>query len=320
MVRYAAASEEHPIHMAARLLFSAPAFPARALLVLAVTLLAGCAAAPEPLAAPEGAPGPRIAFAPLTRDYVPTHALPERAVGERVEAYERFQCAACGEPAPPEGGALAPCPECGGLRYRPAFAAPFRPAVDDPLPAVEALLEQRGTFAGVSHLEAPAGAGELAHERREALLTAARAADAAWLVELALEDVRVELAERNALHPLKIVVFILSAVLIFPGVDPLDWFLPGEDYALKARVRWRLWDTASGSLLAEGTQESEARRSFAPFGLGDAGSRSWFLAGFLRVPGCLDEEDWDEIADQLVDRGRDALERALVELIERQRS
>ena len=104
------------------------------------------------------------------------------------------------------------------------------------------------------------------------------------------------LKEKNGLHGLKVATLIVSSILIFPAVDPLNWFLPGEDYELNYSLRWRLSEV-SGDELAGGYLELGAWDSFAAFGPGP--TRSWFIIGFLRAPGCLDEEDWREIGAQL---------------------
>ena len=55
-------------------------------------------------------------------------------------------------------------------------------------------------------------------------------------------------ARKNAWYVPKVIIFIASAILIFPGVDPLNWILPGEDYGVVAYGRWSLRD-ADGNLL-----------------------------------------------------------------------
>lgn len=170
------------------------------------------------------------------------------------------------------------------------FVPPYRPAVEaeELRDELAELLSTRGAFERVVRLE---GA-----DSSSALRQAARQQGARWLLEVWLEDVSVRLKEKNGLHGFKIAVLIVSSILIFPAVDPLNWFLPGEDYEFGYSLRWRLSEV-SGDELAGGYLELGAWDSFAAFGPGP--TRSWFVIGFLRAPGCLDEEDWGEIGEQL---------------------
>ncbi|MCA8922112.1 MAG: hypothetical protein KDD82_09905 [Planctomycetes bacterium] len=136
-------------------------------------------------------------------------------------------------------------------------------------------------------------------------------AQAPLRLELVLEDARVTLAGRNWVHPLKIVNLIVSSVLILPTVDPLNWILPGEDYALETRVRWRLRD-GQGATLGRGVLRPEFRDSFAAFGLGGIAGRPWFYLGFLRVPECLDPADWAVISSQLEAHAQTVLVQSVV--------
>ncbi|RMG16631.1 MAG: hypothetical protein D6731_05860 [Planctomycetota bacterium] len=291
-----------------------PSSRLRRFALLALALVAGgagCAATAPPLEPPSGPPGPALAVAPLRQAYVPTAARP---VFAEVPAGERAVCGACGEELDPAPKARpAACPECG----RNALRAPFVPPYAPPLLDEEAqrrfveLLARRGTFARVLRLAPGAD---------EELLAQARKGGARWLLSVELSDARTRLLRKNGWHVPKAVLFVLCAVLIFPGIDPPNWFLPGEDYGTEATLRWRLRDVASGETLGRGEERTLlAADSFAAFGLGGVPSRPFYFAGFLRTPGCLDEEAWEGIADTLQPAAREGLARALVRLAEARR-
>ncbi|MEZ6184826.1 MAG: hypothetical protein R3F62_07435 [Planctomycetota bacterium] len=200
-------------------------------------------------------------------------------------------CAGCStlpEPIlgpPPAGPAAPPLRVTLDLDYvaTPAdqdpelFQAPYRPGLDAVAlrERIAGTLRERGGFQAVTD-----------------------AADAPLTLELLLEDARVRLEGRNWVHPLKIVNLIVSSLLIVPTFDPLNWLLPGEDYVLEARVRWRLrgvGDVVHG----RGVLRPAFSDSFAAFGLGGIAGRPWFYLGFLRVPECLDPADWAVISSQL---------------------
>lgn len=212
-------------------------------------------------------------------------------------------------------GRVTPCPECGSTDARVPFSTPYRPATD--LAATRAragaLLVERGVFERVHllpdddpTLDPVVGVTpEVRHVWRET----ARARGARWLLEPVLEEARVELIEKNGLHALKVVNLILSSIFIFPGVDPLNWFIPGEDYGVVQRLAWRVTDLDDGPG-GEGLRELVTRASFADLGPGP--TRGFFIVGFLRAPGCLDEEDWTHVAGQLTEVAAEDLARALV--------
>lgn len=160
-----------------------------------------------------------------------------------------------------------------------AFRPPFRPRLD-PGPLEQRIAETLRERGGFERVEVGSNA------------------KAELRLELVLEDARVVLEGRNWVHPLKIVNLIVSSVLLFPTVDPLNWVLPGEDYALQARVRWELRDYRD-VLYGKGLLKPAFSDSFAGFGLGGIAGRPWFYLGFIRVPECLDPEDWAVISSQL---------------------
>jgi len=194
-------------------------------------------------------------------------------------------------------------PRLGPLHYAPPLETAGIEA------DLAALLAERGGFGGVVQL-APGDRSAPLEARRVAARERARRAGAEWLLDAAVGDARVELVEHTPLFGFKVFVLITSSVFIFPAVDPLNWFLASEVYGLKVRVPWRLIDLETEAVLAEGVVERTTSTTFAAFGLGGP-SRSWFVVGFLRVPDCLEEEDWAEIAAQLAPRAREDLGRAL---------
>lgn len=246
-------------------------------LALWVGLGAGCAAVPLPTPgpAPEGPPAGALSVAPLPRAYVPTLEEPLDDQGQR-----------------------------------PLFTPPYRIAVEagEVRQKVLSALASRGGFQRVQGLEAPPKA--LPSE----LLKAARAQGSELLLEVTLDDAEVRLVETNGLHGFKIAVLIVSSILIFPAVDPLNWFLPGEDYGVTLHASWRLTEVATGKKLGRGYLESTASDSFAAFGFGY--TRPWYVIGFLRTPGCIDEEEWEEIGAQLLERAQAQLEVDLIEAVE----
>jgi hypothetical protein len=249
-------------------------------LTLWVTLGTGCAAAPIPMPGPppEGPPAGALSMAPLPRVYVPTLQEPLDAQGKR-----------------------------------PLFTPPYRIDVDagEVRQNVLRALSQRGAFESVDPLEAPPKA--LSSE----LLRAARERGSELLLEVTLDDAEVRLIDTNGLHGFKIAVLIVSSILIFPAVDPLNWFLPGEDYGVTLHASWRLTEVATGKKLGRGYLESTAKASFAAFGFGF--TRPWYIIGFLRAPGCIDEDEWEDIGSQLVKRAQAQLEADLIEVVEQAR-
>lgn len=285
-----------------------------------------------PLEAPpvEANPRPALAIAPLVRldtatlerrTWPPSESEhrpdPERAAAHLPAV---LTCTTCGEEtAPPlhdDGAAAPPCEDCGGTRYyRDPFWPPFRPRVRvaDVRARAADLLDQRGVFSRVVLLPAddPTIDPDLGvtPEIRHAWLETARARGARWLLEPVLDECRVELVEKNGLHALKVANLIVCSILIFPAVDPTNWFIPGEDYGVVQRLSWRVTDLEAG-LTSEGQRDLTTKASFNELGPGP--SREFYVVGFLRAPGCLDEEAWSEIADQLTPTAAEDLARALV--------
>lgn len=277
-------------------------------------VLAGCAGPtiaplPDP---PPGPPGPVLAIAPPALGYVPTPERPLRFQGDLTPGSEQLACAACEEALPYTRDALPACPDCGHHAFRTLFSGTFLPMLLAPDLARRAgdLLEARRTFEGVRCLDEPGLPPGRARE--EALAEAARAAGARWLLTGVLERAEVALIERTGLYPVQWGVLVVSSVLLFPGFDPINWFLPGEVYGIRARLRVRLLDLETGEVVGQGAAERVVSDSFADFGLGSVGGRGWFLVGFMRVPGCLDEEDWASISAQLEETARQDLVHALV--------
>ncbi|MCW8140694.1 MAG: hypothetical protein KIT58_17475 [Planctomycetota bacterium] len=314
----------------------------RGLAVGFVCVALSACAGPEamPLEPPlrDANPRPALAIAPLVRldrasvdrpTWPPSGGQVWAGDANRIRAQQTpLECQACGEevPSPPlvirrADDEVAPaasptCPDCGGTTfYLEPFSTPYRPATD--LAATRAragaLLAERGVFERVHLLPADdptldpvlGVTPEVRHVWRET----ARARGARWLLEPVLEEARVELIEKNGLHALKVVNLILSSIFIFPGVDPLNWFIPGEDYGVVQRLAWRVTDLDDGPG-GEGLRELVTRASFADIGPGP--TRGFFIVGFLRAPGCLDEEDWTHVAGQLTEVAAEDLARALV--------
>ncbi|MBL4844489.1 MAG: hypothetical protein JKY65_03090 [Planctomycetes bacterium] len=239
--------------------------------------LGGCAATPLPTLGPlpEGGQAGELWVTPMARGYVPTLEEPR-------DDQNRL----------------------------PLFSPPYRIAVEA-RPIRELVLNdlrERGGFKRVESLEAPSRA--LPSE----LLRAARAAGAELLLEVSLDDATVRFLGTNSLHGFKIAILIVSSIMIFPAADPLNWFLPSEEYGVTLDATWRLTDVKSGRQLGQGYLESTASGSFAAFGFGY--TRPWYLIGFLRTPSCIDEEEWEGIGAQLVERAKVQLEVDLVRAVE----
>jgi hypothetical protein len=240
-------------------------------LALSCAFLAGCAG-PEPLPLPlpaaEATRRPALAIAPIMSLYEASADRPLLADGARV-----------------------------------AFSRPFKPRTDtEPVRnRAWAILHQRGLFSRVELLPAddPRPAGLEPAQLRQAWRDTARAKGARYLLEPTLEDARVELIEKNGWHVFKIIDLIVSSILIFPAVDPLNWVIPGEDYGVVQWLGWKVTDLENDTLVAEGRLERVTKASFNDFGPGP--SRGFYIVGFIRAPGCLDEESWADIHAQLAD-------------------
>lgn len=276
-----------------------------------------------PLPAPpvEANPRPAIAIAPLVRLDTATAERPEWRAGalpsSTPSSWSWLECRECDEPVVDAGGlgSLPACAACGGARFAAPFAPAYRPRLDAASVRARAagLLEQRRVFSRVHLLPAddPTLDPELGvtPEVRRAWRETARGRGARWLLEPVLDEARVELVEKNGLHALKVVNLVVCSLLIFPAVDPINWVLPGEDYGVVQRLTWRLTDL-DGGLASDGRRDLTTSASFNAFGPGP--SREFYVVGFLRAPGCLDEEAWAEIADQLAPAAAEDLARALV--------
>lgn len=274
--------------------------------LLLLALLAGCGG-PEPLPLPppgEGRPRPALAIAPILSAYQPTADRPRRAwSGLRGGAW---RCGSCGEvvEVPP----LA-CSECGLDPKRAAFAAPYRPRADLEAARRRAaeLLAQRGAFADVVLLPTDA---DLAPELHAARRDAAQARGAGLLLELRLEDARVELLRKNAWYPLKLFDLIVGTLAIVPILDPVDGLIPGEEYGVVHTLTWRVTGVPDGSTVATGRLERVTSAAFNDFGPGP--SRGYFFFGTVRTPDCLDEADWAEVHAQLAEVAAEDLATAIV--------
>jgi hypothetical protein len=223
--------------------------------------------------------------------------------------------------APPQASsgpslAIAPLPvryeaSATGPGAAEAFFPPYRPRIDIEAATEEFvdLLKRRAGYERVTLLDLdPKASGT---ERR----AAAKAAQAAWLLEASMEDVYVRLKRKpTGMHAFKIAVLIVSSILLFPAVDPLNWFLPGEDYELVYTLQFRLSDVSSGEEVAAGYLELGAWDSFAAFP--PAPTRTWFILGFLRTPGCFDQEDWIEVGEKLALRAHHELIVGIVRALE----
>ncbi len=265
-------------------------------LALFLASLAGCATPLPTLTPPEGDPGPALALANVTFNCVSTAVRPEAT---EVGPHERKICVACDEEQPVAAKARKACVDCGKGTFRRVFNRPYVPIFDAEgiTERVASTIRERGTFASVATVSVP---GPPSRKRSAKLLEEAKESGAKWLLELDVDSLEVVFLEYNGLHIPKIATFVVCAFLIFPAVDPPNWFIAGEDYGVRAKGRWRLRDIESGVLLRKGRFERElCRDSFAPIGIGGIPSRGFFIAGFLRVPGCLDEEDWRDISQNL---------------------
>lgn len=212
-----------------------------------------------------------------------------------------------GEPGGPRAGPIAVAPP--RIEYRTTRGL-RAPALDCAAVAtrVAALLAERGGFERGIPLGEPAQAGPA---RDQALRAAARKAGARWLLEPVLTRGQTRWAGHNGLIALKFVNLVLCAFLIFPAVDPPNWVLPSEHYAVDLEGAWRLTDLQGGAG-GKGELRAGAEAAFADFSLGFMKSRPFFIVGFLRVPECLDPDDWAEVAEELRPDLEESLARRLV--------
>ena len=274
----------------------------RHLALLLPLLLGAC----SPPLTPELGPPPRagadvIAVAPLT---------PARQ--RREPRIQRVLCGGCGERRP--RASSPPACACGSGEVEPVRRAPggVEPRLDGAAVAARAaaLLAERGGFSRAVALPEPAATDPQA--RGLALRDAARAAGARWLLEPTLQagGEVLYLGQSAPLVVVKVVNLILCAFLIFPAVDPPNWFIASESYALDLEATWSLVDLRGGAP-GQGSLEVWAERAVAEFGLGLMAARPWFLIGFMRVPGCLDAEDWADIGAELAPDAEESLARSL---------
>jgi hypothetical protein len=254
-----------------------------------------------------------VAIAPILSAFQPTADRPRRTLsGLRDDAW---RCGSCSEvvAVPP----LA-CSECGLDPTSVAFVAPYRPRADLAAARRRAgeLLEQRGAFARVVLLPADDPLPEsLAPEQRHAAWReAARAQGARLLLELVLEDARVELLRKNAWYPLKFFNLIVGTLAIIPIMDPVDGLIPGEEYGVVQALTWRVTAVADDSTVATGRLERVTRATFNDFGPGP--SRGYFFFGTVRTPDCLDERHWAEVHAQLAEVAAEDLATGIVVIAE----
>jgi hypothetical protein len=283
------------------------------LVLVTLLLLAGCGGGERVLLgpAPEGPPAGTLALGAVSLGYEPSSQRPRVEAGAvPLPSHYRLNCVACEEVQVAAGQELvAPCAECGGESFQTPFVRPLLPTLDVGRIAAElsARLRERGGFGAVFELAPEAAQGDA--------LAAARAQDADYLLDVVLADASCSFSRTNWVQPLKIVGGIVQWLLIFPGLDPLNWFLAGELYQLETLARWRLRDTRTGQVVAEGEVSPRIEEPFAAFGLG-VGGRPWFLAGWLRAPDCLDEEDWEVVSGQLQPAAEIDVARATVLAVE----
>ncbi len=287
---------------------------------LCAALTACAGPAPMPLDPPpvEAKARPALAIAPLVRLDRASAERPQRTgtyVQSALVSTVFVECL-CGEGGISDTrGFRQPCTECGSTDLREPFSPPYRADLNVHMVRTRAgaLLEERGVFSRVVLLPADdptidpdlGVTPEVRHDWRET----ARARGARWLLEPVLDECRVELVEKNGYHALKVVNLIVCSILIFPAVDPINWVIPGEDYGVVQRLTWRLTDLEAG-LVSDGARDLTTKASFNALGPGP--SREFYVVGFLRAPGCLDEEAWAEIAEQLTPTAAEDLARALV--------
>ncbi len=254
---------------------------------------------------------------PWVTDYTASAAREVVLATDDVSPHRALECAACGASveAPVVLGTGAsglgragwprgPCRGCGGTRLRAPFSPPYRPHAD--LAALRArtvgLLAERGGLGPASAEAPPDGpAGPTSSPPPR------------WRLEVTLDGADLVLERHNGWLPVKIATLVVCALAIFPAVDPPNWCIASEVYALEQRARWRLVDGGAGAE-REGRVVVRTRADVAAFGPGV--TRSWFVVGFLRVPHCLDEEDWAELAAQLLPTAQEDLARAVVAAVE----
>jgi hypothetical protein len=248
--------------------------------------------------APSGPPAGPLAIAPLEVRYDPTRDRPVRHAGDEQQRAALYACEECESYPTLHEGRFAACAECGHTTYGIPFARPYQLDLDSGILSqrLRAHLDERGGFESVTLLEEGQTSPGL-------------------LLEVQLTRAAVEYRGHTWVHGLKIALFVVQAILIFPGVDPLDWFLPGEEYAIQLQANWTL-KTARGSVHSEGRVKTETWDAFAPWGLGIWPSRGWFFVGLFRAPNCLDEDDWAEVGAQLLPRAEQDLLRELVHAVE----
>jgi hypothetical protein len=195
---------------------------------------------------------------------------------------------------------------CGGLEPREPVEKWFAPesvAVVTSV-ALDYDVTAKGAARGSIHPALDAGA---ISERLAALRRSASSspyslpsdAPASETLEVTIDSAAVRYQSQSGIFPLKVVFVVCFFPLDFP-----NYFISSDRYALTVHAHWRLRD-AKGTVLKEGGAEAKQVGVFGDF------TRGWYFLGFVRQPGCLNAESWEEIAEAL----RPGAEQAIAEQV-----
>jgi len=122
-------------------------------------------------------------------------------------------------------------------------------------------------------------------------------------LEVTVDEASVSyVGQRTGLFVCKIGIAVFVNVMIFPFCpDFPNFFIASDRFELVARARWRILDGSSGQEVARGIAQGRQSGVFGDF------SRGWYYYSLVRVPSCLDEDSWEEIARVLAPGAEEAL-------------
>jgi hypothetical protein len=197
---------------------------------------------------------------------------------------------------------------CGGIDPRPDAPPPRSSELLGTTTLGQVKITYEPTPAGKAHFMCRPALDPVAIQDHAARFLAERsppsrqqAQEARNVLEVSIDDATIHYDGQTGVFAVKVAVL----VCLFP-FDVPNYFISSDRYTLVAQAHWRLVEPLSGHALAEGDVAGRQSGRF-----GDL-SRGWYFLGFLRVPDCLDDDGWREIADALRPGAQEAVAEAVV--------
>lgn len=175
------------------------------------------------------------------------------------------------------------------------------------------VLRERGVFTGLdvasvdSRAPAPAARQNFS-ERLERAGKVARQSGAKWLAVIDVQDSTARYVGQTPTFLFVVKVLILVGSLPFPDIP--NYVLSTDQFEVTYRAKVTLLDAGSGAQVGEKLVAGNGKGVFGDF------SRGWYYYGFVRVPGCLDQESWDDILKELRPPAQEGLARECAKAIE----